>query len=132
MKVELKRRGKGKYLANKVAAYEPGVQLGLQRTAYEIAEVASGLLSERHGKTKRHHSLPPPRIVVEKGKKLDWFVMLEAEAATPGAALARAISIEYGHWYEDEVRNPSGPWGQSQGLRILDDAALYVSIFKGW
>jgi hypothetical protein len=117
--------------ANRIAAYMPGVSVEMAKAATQIGMVADGLLTARHGKTKhRFHNLPAPQIRVTKGKKLDWYIMLEASGGSEGDALQRAIGIEFGHNKQSKEKNASGPWGQSGGLHVLEDAVGLVGFFR--
>lgn len=116
------------YIADSEAAHLRPVTAEVHKVANAIAEIAAGLLEDRHDMTDvRFHNLPKPQIKVSKWGSTDYNVVLEARGYDN-----RAIGIEYGHRYESKEDNASGPWNESEGLHVLDDASLYISIFYGW
>jgi hypothetical protein len=132
-----RRKGGRKYLADTAAAVLPGVQVALARTAMDIASFAQSKLDASDRTNERYHSLPSPKVTVErrtdqKYGEIDYYVSLEAYAATESAALKRAIGIEFGHQYESYEKNPSGPWNRSEGLRVLAFGVDVVSAFNGF
>lgn len=133
--VQLDRRAGGKYVANKAAAYTVGVEVELVKAATQIGVVAQSILDRHHLRSDRRiprrHDSPSPEIKVVKGKKLDWYVMLEARGRTKREALSRAVGIEFGHEYESREQNAFGPWGRSSGLHVLGQAARFVEVING-
>lgn len=89
----------------KFIAKEPGVQTRLRDQAYQIADLASGILAE-------HRHAGHSRIEVERSpKQVDWDIVLSDERGQRAA-----IAIEYG-------RGEGAPNGPSRGVWALHLAA---------
>lgn len=105
---------KSEWEGDVVAAHLDGVRTELAKKAFRLYVIASAKL-DAHKALGHASGSSHPKITLSRGKRLDYYIMLEADS------LEAAMGIEYGHGEEGPAGKRKWVTGASRGLHIIQD-----------